>query len=75
MAGKNGITLADMSLINPLIDESGDPAKIKASLKFLATAFLQADPNDGMPLDFGDCCGFGYLLQACAAAMEVSNHG
>ena len=74
MAGKNVITLADMSLINPLIDETGDDLKIRSVLKFLANAFTYADSDNGVSLNFDECCGLGYLLQTCVAAMEVPHH-
>lgn len=75
MAEKNVITLKDMSLINPLIDETGDEVKIKSVLKFISNAFIYADPKDGLSLDFNECCGLAYLLQTCTAAMDASRHG
>ena len=63
-------SLPSASDLNPLIDEHGDFVRVKASLKFLATVFFQADPDDGIPLSFDQCCGLSYILQACTAAMD-----
>lgn len=75
MAGKNSITLEEASKINPLIGQNGDLAPVKASLQFLEKVFLQADPDDGIPLDFSESWGLSCLLKACVAAIYAHQRG
>jgi hypothetical protein len=58
--------------INPLIDERPCGMNtVAAALRFIAKAFIQADADDGIPLDYTECWGVSCLLQTCAVALEV----
>jgi hypothetical protein len=60
--------------INPLIDERlCDTYPVVAALKFIAKAFVQADADDGIPLDYTECLGVSCMLQTCVAALKVMN--
>lgn len=63
-----------LKIETPLVLPSGDTTPVSAALRFLAKSFLSAEPEEGMSLDYDECCGLSHLLNTCAAALSVVNN-
>lgn len=66
----NKLTIAELTEINPLIDAHGGTTSVSVVLGAISRLLANADPKQGMPLDYEHSYGLSRILDACSIALD-----